>query len=63
MEKYQKEPLLLLDYGFTLKDTFQLLNIPIKKDFVILVNGRRTNKDYILKSEDQITVFPPVDGG
>jgi molybdopterin converting factor small subunit len=34
-----------------------------KKDLVIIANGKRADKDYILKNDDEITIFPPVDGG
>jgi len=63
LEKYQKKPYFFINYGFTLSNVFQHLNIPKKKDLVIIVNGRRGDKDYILNDDDEITVFPTVDGG
>ena len=63
LEKYQKEPYSFINYGFSVNDIFQYLNVSEKKDLVILVNGKRADKNYILKSDDEITIFPPVDGG
>ncbi|MBW1615835.1 MAG: MoaD/ThiS family protein [Deltaproteobacteria bacterium] len=63
LEKYQKESHILINYDATLSAMLQYFNIPEKKDLVIIANGKRADKDYILKENDEITIFPPVDGG
>jgi len=61
--KNKVKPYLWVDLGLTLNNILKYFNIPKKKDKVILINGRRVDKDYILKEDDEITIFPMVDGG
>ncbi len=63
LEKYQKESHIFISYDATLSAMLQQLNISEKKDLVIIANGKRADKNYILKDDDEITIFPPVDGG
>jgi molybdopterin converting factor small subunit len=49
--------------GATVADLLAALHIPPEVQAVILVNGRRTEPDTPLSSEDALTLFPPMEGG
>lgn len=49
--------------GSTVAQALKSLSIPVSAPKVIIVNGRVANPDRELIEGDQITVFPPVEGG
>jgi len=59
---FNAERLFLLAAGFTLQDD-TLLRIPATVEAVTLVNGRRADAATRLNSGDEVTLFPPMEGG
>ncbi len=49
--------------GATVADVFAALGIPAAVEAVLLVNGRRANAATRLESGDEVTLFPPMEGG
>lgn len=47
----------------TVISLLEMLNIPEKQVFTILVNGIHAKKEQILESGDRVAFFPPVGGG
>jgi molybdopterin converting factor small subunit len=47
----------------TVADLFAALRIPATVEAVMLVNGRRAEAGTRLKSGDEVTLFPPMEGG
>ena len=47
----------------TVKDIIESLGIPLQDVAIIMINGRGTNFDAVLKSDDVLALFPPVGGG
>jgi len=47
----------------TVADLFAVLRIPPAVQAVILVNGRRADAATRLNSGDEVTLFPPMEGG
>ena len=41
----------------------QVLGIPERQVFALLVNGERANLDQILQEGDEVTLMPPFSGG
>ena len=41
----------------------EVLSIPPGEVALAAVNGERASKDYVLRSEDQLDLFPPIGGG
>jgi molybdopterin converting factor small subunit len=54
---------LTLADGATVADLFAALRIPATVEAVMLVNGRRAEAGTRLKSGDEVTLFPPMEGG
>lgn len=54
---------LTLADGATIADLFAVLQIPATVEAVMLVNGRRADAATRLNSGDEITLFPPMEGG
>ncbi len=49
--------------GTTVKEIIESLGIPLQDVAIIMINGRGTNSDAVLKSDDVLALFPPVGGG
>jgi len=49
--------------GATVRDLINTLAIPPQVQAVILVNGRRADQNTLLVAGDQVTLFPPMEGG
>jgi molybdopterin converting factor small subunit len=49
--------------GAKVEDLIAVLKIPKTAQAVILVNGRRADLKTVLKPEDAVTLFPPMEGG
>ena len=49
--------------GASMKDLFDFLGIPPEVEKVMLVNGRRADEQTPLSYGDEVTLFPPVEGG
>ncbi len=47
----------------TVKDIIESLGIPLQDVAIIMINGRGTKSDAVLKSDDVLALFPPVGGG
>jgi molybdopterin converting factor small subunit len=54
---------LALAEGATVADLFAALRIPATVEAVTLVNGRRADATTRLNSGDEVTLFPPMEGG
>ncbi|MGD2185306.1 MAG: MoaD/ThiS family protein [Desulfobacterales bacterium] len=52
-----------LSPGATVTDALESLRIPSSSAKVIVVNGRTSKSGQELKNGDQLTVFPPLEGG
>lgn len=47
----------------TVADLLAALRIPAAVEAVMLVNGRRADPGTRLSSDDEVTLFPPMEGG
>lgn len=47
----------------SLEDMLVKLNIPMDLPKIIFVNGVHKDFNYILKENDEVSVFPPIAGG
>jgi molybdopterin converting factor small subunit len=54
---------LALADGATVADVLTALRIPAAVEAVMLVNGRRADTGTRLSSDDEVTLFPPMEGG
>jgi molybdopterin converting factor small subunit len=54
---------LSLATGATVAEVFASLQIPTTVEAVILVNGRRADQATPLAAGDEVTLFPPMEGG
>jgi molybdopterin converting factor small subunit len=54
---------LALADGATVADVLAALGIPAAVEAVMLVNGRRADTGTRLSSDDEVTLFPPMEGG
>ena len=52
-----------LSPGATVADVLESLFIPSSTAKVIVVNGRASKSEQELNNGDQLTVFPPLEGG
>lgn len=52
-----------LSEGSTVQDLLQQLKVPPDETKVVFVNGIIQTKDFNLKPEDQVGIFPPIAGG
>jgi molybdopterin converting factor small subunit len=53
----------VLAEGATVADLFAALQIPAAVEAVVLVNGRRAAAATRLNSADEVSLFPPMEGG
>lgn len=58
-----KESVINLPQGSTIKDIIINLNIPESEAAILLVNGKRANLEDCLKDNDVVAIFPAVGGG
>jgi molybdopterin converting factor small subunit len=49
--------------GLTARETATMLGIPATQDIMVIVNGRVTELNYVLKAGDQLKLIPPINGG
>jgi molybdopterin converting factor small subunit len=49
--------------GAPVADVFATLRIPPTVEAVIIVNGRRADQATPLAAGDEVTLFPPMEGG
>lgn len=54
---------LTLADGATVADVLAALGIPAAIEAVLLVNGRRAQPGMRLRGGDEVTLFPPMEGG
>lgn len=54
---------LTLADGSTVADLFAALRIPATVEVVMIVNGRRADAATRLNKGDEVTLFPPMEGG
>ncbi len=52
-----------LSSGATVAEALERLGIPVTSPKVIMVNGRVAAAPRELKAGDELTVFPPLEGG
>ncbi len=49
--------------GATVDSVFKKLKVPPESKKLIMVNGRHKLGDYVLRTGDRLTFFPPLEGG
>lgn len=47
----------------TIKELLEILNIPAEKASLIMINGKHQDKEYNLKPDDNVSLFPSIGGG
>ncbi len=52
-----------LPEGATVADLLAELRVPSRVEVVLLVNGRRAEPGTAVSAGDEITLFPPMEGG
>ena len=52
-----------LDEGATVRDVLKLLEIDEKEAAIIFINGVHADMAAMLKSGDELAIFPPIGGG
>ncbi len=52
-----------LEEGATIEKLIRDVGIPDEEAKLVFVNGRRKERDYVLKDRDRVGIFPPVGGG
>lgn len=62
-ENRDKEMMIELGEGSTIKDIIEILNIPREDAAILLVNGLGAELDKILEDNDTVSIFPPLGGG
>lgn len=62
-ENREKEMIMRLPNGATIKDIIERLNIPQKDAAILMINGRGAKLDSILQDNDTLSIFPPLGGG
>lgn len=62
-ENRNKEMMIELGEGSTIKDIIEILNIPREDAAILLVNGLGAELDKILDDNDTVSIFPPLGGG
>lgn len=58
-----RERMLDINDGSRVIDIIKLYDIPFEEIAICLVNGRDANQSQVLKSQDVVSLFPPVGGG
>lgn len=61
-EKFHKKEI-AVDDNTSAEDIFNLLGFKNKDNFVMILNGKHTDFDCILKEGDNLVFMPFVDGG
>lgn len=54
---------LKVDNGMSVADVCRLMNVPVEKIKIVMVDGRHGSLEYLLKGDERIALFPPVGGG
>jgi sulfur-carrier protein len=54
---------LKVDKGVSVADVCRLMNVPVEKIKIVMVDGRHGSLEYLLKGDERIALFPPVGGG
>jgi len=49
--------------GTTLDSLLRQMGVSEETRVVIIVNGRHRTRDYLLQAGDEVTFFPPLEGG
>jgi molybdopterin converting factor small subunit len=49
--------------GATVAQVLEMLNLPEKEATILLINGRKADRDKTLNEGDVLHVFPPMAGG
>jgi len=49
--------------GTTIATVLEMLKVPSELKKILIVNGRHSAYDYILKPGDTLAFFPPLEGG
>lgn len=62
-ENRDKEMMIELGEGSTIKDIIEILNISREDAAILLVNGLGAELDKILEDKDTVSIFPPIGGG
>lgn len=62
-ENRDKEMMIELGEGSTIKDIIEILNISREDAAILLVNGLGAELDKILEDNDTVSIFPPIGGG
>lgn len=62
-ENRDKEMMIELGEGSTIKDIIEILNISREDAAILLVNGLGAELDKILEDNDTVSIFPPLGGG
>lgn len=52
-----------LEEGTRVEDLIHRMGIPEEEARLVFVNGKRKERDYVLKDQDRVGIFPPVGGG
>ncbi len=58
-----KETKVVYKKGMTILDLLNELNINQKDARLLIVNGKHEQFNYVIKEDDEISIFPPVGGG
>lgn len=59
----EKERLMTLEEGVTVRDVIGFLGIPEQEAAIIFINGRGVKLDHSLSDEETLSIFPPIGGG
>lgn len=59
----ENQQLLEVNEGVTPKDIINELNVPEAEVAIIMINGRGSKLDSVLKDSDVLALFPAVGGG
>ena len=59
----ENKQILEVDEGSTPKDIIKKLNVPETEVAIIMINGRGSKLDSVLKEADVVALFPAVGGG
>lgn len=52
-----------LEEGTTIEELIRTVGVPDDEAKLVFVNGKRKERDYVLKDQDRVGIFPPVGGG
>lgn len=52
-----------LEEGITIEELLRTVGVPEDEAKLVFVNGKRKERDYVLKDLDRVGIFPPVGGG